>query len=101
MAKTLQGVAIDSNRFTYTEGKFVTEASDLSDKELYQQIYPDSADAGFPMRSVKTGARVWFGYSKEEKDREGDVTYWEFKPIPEDVRRFPQLRNVSVLVFND
>jgi hypothetical protein len=101
--KSIDTYAIDSTKFGFNHmsNTFFAEASDLKRHELYRQIYDDAADVGFAIRSVRTGKITRFYAAQVQKDREGDIIHWTFKVIPEDARRDPALRDLSVFVIND
>lgn len=57
---------------------------------IYSQIYDDACDMGFYIESHRTGRWVLFTLAHTQKDREGDVLFWEFK----------SQSGVTVTVFN-
>lgn len=68
---------------------------------LFQRIYPDAADVGFPMLSADSGKTAWFALDCEDRCNEGEVMGWQFVPTPEAIRENPGLAGVTVLVIND
>ena len=99
LLRTIHEVSTD--RFSYRNKMFTTEASLLRDLNCFGQIYDDAADVGFALRNPKTGESAVFAFEKDNIDRDGDVISWVFRPVSEYVRRNAALRNVSVVVFND
>jgi hypothetical protein len=79
-----------SNDFTYRQGKFIAEASDL-------QLPPGAAVREFEIRSAKTGAVVRFELAEVERDREGDVQYWIYMSEHLPIRQ----GRVTATIFND
>lgn len=47
--------------------------------QIYSRIYDDACDMGFYIESHRTGQRVLFTLTKVQKDREGEIMFWEFK----------------------
>jgi hypothetical protein len=95
--------AVDSRKFSYhaTKKTFFAEASDLYGHNLYQQVYDDAIDVGFAIRNYASGNIKRFYMATAHKDREGDITHWTFKLIAEDARKNPELKDLSVVIFND
>jgi hypothetical protein len=91
--------AVPSKHFSYKDGAFVCEASDL--KGIWngdKQIYDDACDVGIAIRSARTGAVVKFYHAETFKDREGDVTHWEYHSTADHARH---LLGLKVIIFND
>lgn len=57
---------------------------------IYSRIYEGACYMGFYIESHRTGQRVLFTLTHAQKDREGDVLFWEFK----------SQSGVTVTVFN-
>ena len=95
-------VAISSDRFTYNSRArcFVSEASDLHDCHL-QQLYPDACDVGFVMQSARTQTQAEYYLHHVHKDREGDITHWEYRPTSFSQRNVPNCVGTTVQIFND
>jgi hypothetical protein len=93
--------AVDSSCFSFKDGKFVAEASDIKGFTIDQQIYDDACDVGFGIRSAKTGKVVVYYLYNHDEDRDGDVTAWRFKPIEEHVRHNALAAKTEVIIFND
>jgi len=90
---------ISTDRFSYENGIFTAEASDLRD-EAYRlhRLYDDACDEGIALKNPRTGGIVRF-YLEEVVDRADELMAWIFRPIFEDKRRFPQI--VKLIVYND
>jgi hypothetical protein len=80
--------------------EFVADASDLGNFKL-DRIYPDACDMGFEMVSHRTGQSVKWYLMTEMYNGDGDITAWSFNLTPESARKYPDLANWVVLVFND
>jgi hypothetical protein len=98
--------ALPHEKFSYHKGCLVSEASTLGYMQLeavgelmFKQIYDDACDVGIAIRGKHHLIRFYL--SSQDKDAEGDVAGWRFKPIPEDARRHPECANTSVLIIND
>ncbi len=88
----------NSSLFTYHEGTFVAEASDLPEPE--SRVYNDSTDTGFWIRSKKTDQRVLFVLEKTMIDGEREVIGWEYRPdriLHADLHR----AGIRAIVYND
>jgi hypothetical protein len=60
----------------------LVEASDLDKGGLrvkWSQVWDDAADQGFYVRSERTGKRLLFTLSNEERDADHDVVTWTFR----------------------
>lgn len=92
--------SFDFNRETK---EFVAEISMLQHggKNPLGQLYDDACDQGFVMVSAKTNKLVDFYLSDTQRDAEGDVQYWEFKPSIRAVFYNKDLEGVTVIVLND
>ncbi len=93
------GHVYPSTAFSYDKASktFTSEISETRD--ILKQLWKDSADVGFGIRSKKTNNPVLFTLHKEHKDREGDITHWEFHVY--NPKRFPELNGLKATVFND
>ena len=86
-----------TSEFSYKNRVFTAEASDFSDgrfEAMFKQIFADACDQGFELTSSRTGKTIKITLVGAYRDREGDITHWEFIPY----------RNTSfdrVVVFND
>lgn len=100
------GQRVRSSEFTWNAATraFVTDASDYGHQaRLFARLYADACDVGFVLVSARTGeeAPFYLDESATERDGDGDVQSWTFRPIDAAVRRNPGLRGVVVRVFND
>lgn len=95
------GQVYSSNDFTYDASTkvFVGEISAVP--TVLREMYNDALDIGFAMRSAKTGRIAYFCIETAERDREGDMYRWTFKPTSDSIRRNPNLEGVVVAVYND
>jgi hypothetical protein len=75
------GTIYDSSWFQHDkEWKlFVSEISSV--REVLRQLWHDSMDLGFGIRSIKTGQIAYFTLLDMERDDEGDVTRFVFTPV--------------------
>lgn len=91
-----------SSQFQYNKDTrcFSAFASDLP-SPFMGRLYPDACDLGFEMVSVKTRASAKFFLAKEDKDPDLGVFSWTFQPDTETLRRSPNLKGSSVVIFND
>jgi len=94
---------ISSAWFTYNQSSqtFSTEISSLRPFNPMARMYDDAMDVGFLMRSSITGSEVEYVLTNEHKDRDNDVTHWEFHPSWESERKVPVCKGTSVKIFND
>jgi hypothetical protein len=83
---------ISSDRFTYSGGMFVIEASDLG---RLDRVYRDACDVGFTIVSARTGREVVFAEESPFRDGEGELLYTEFVSVT------PGHRGIKARVFND
>lgn len=97
---------LSTNLFMWHKHKrtFTAEASTLRDQHL-SRFFDDACDVGFIMQSERTGRRMGFILSGEQK-RDGDIIAWEF--IAYELRgrhgiQFPVGNRTSLrcIVFND
>lgn len=91
------GVVYPSSLFSYTKASknFTAEISIVP--AVLRQLFDDSLDIGFGIRSEKTGRVIYFTLVNAFKDDEGDYTHWEFEVY--DAR--DDVAGLSVTVFND
>jgi len=80
--------------------RLVADASDLGSSSPWTRLYDDACDAGLAVQTKK-GATVRFYLAEYERDADGDVTAWTFRPIPEDVRRHPACAKAELILIND
>ncbi len=93
------GVTYPSDLFRYAaEVKVFT--SKLSDTPaILRQLWSDSLDLGFGIRSRKTDRVVYFTLKKVEKNDEGDYLRWIFEIYNPNLD--PRLNGLSVIIYND
>lgn len=79
---------------------FATDVSVLERVgQVWDRIFPDSADQGFEVVSKQTGeTSTWFVTHTDV--REGEVQGWSLKPTIGTVAKLPQLRGARMLVVN-
>ena len=68
--------------------------------QILRQLWADSMDLGFAMRSHKTGQVAYFTLHQQEASPEGETLKWIFKPSEKSVERQPGLKGVFVHVYN-
>lgn len=96
------GPVFSSRQFSYDKKTktFSTEASSLGrGVSFLKQLWNDSADTGFGIKSEKTGEVALFTLQQEHRDREGDLTHWTFTVY--NPKRDSKLSGLKVVVFND
>lgn len=82
-------------RFSYDDSRktFYADISDLVGKgffsDLVRKLYDDAVDVGFGIMNNKTQKTVYFVFSHEETDGEGEVIRWHFTSIPNEVCSTP------------
>ena len=86
-----------TDEFSYKDRVFTAEASSIGHTRfgtMFSQVFDDACDEGFELTSARTGMKVKMTLAKIHRDREGDLTHWEF--IPYHNTSFDKL-----VVFND
>jgi hypothetical protein len=68
----------------------------MNGKTHYGQIYTDSADSGFWIKSENTGKLEAFRFV-EEKEQDGDLMFEVYEPINLNLRR----AGLRIVIFND
>lgn len=93
-------LAYGSDKFNYNPKSktFSAEASELGNGFL-KQIWGDSADRGFGIKSKKTGNVAIFTLTDEHKNADHEITHWEFSVY--NPKRDPQLNGLKAIVWND
>lgn len=78
----LQTPKISTRPFMYSpsDNTFVACASDLRGFRL-GRIYDDACDVGFTLISQRTGREIVFALAHEERDRDGDLRWEDFRPV--------------------
>lgn len=82
---------------------FLAEMADLQRDGVNPigQLFNDSADLGFVLVSMKTNLGLPFYLSDTQRDANGSIRYWEFKPAAYSVERDPSVDGVSVIILNN
>lgn len=91
------GVVYSSSLFSYTKStkNFTAEISMVP--AVLRQLFDDSLDIGFGIRSEKTGRIIYFTLVDGFKDEDGDYTFWNFEAY--DAR--DDVAGLTVTIFND
>ena len=96
---------ISTDRFLYSKETktFVASISDLGTTYVFDRIYSDAADEGLTLVSEKSGleATYYLDHTNFSNDADRELESWELKPTVETVRKHPQLRDTTILIFND
>jgi hypothetical protein len=71
----------DASIFSWNGNTGVAEMSDL-EAPGDAQVWDDSCDVGFILKSPKTGTEVLFTFVSEVKDAEGEVQAWIYQNTP-------------------
>lgn len=89
---------ISTRRFFYQKdaGLLTAEISDFGPGFGFGQVYDDACDEGLTLVSHKTGTEVTYGVEHVERDREGDLLYWDLRPADRKLDYLPTVR-----IFND
>ena len=93
------GTIYSSRNFTFLKDSkiFVGEISEV--REVLRQLWNDSMDLGFGIRSEKTGAVVFFTLVNTKRDEDGDILQWEFDVF--NPRQLPNLNGLTATILND
>src|SRR5271157_4913440 len=93
------GVIYSSDLFRYNAATkhFSSEISNTP--AVLRQLWGDSLDLGFGIRSKKTGHVVYFTLEKTKKDGDGAYLFWTFVIYNPDLDA--RLKGLSVTVYND
>lgn len=91
-----------SQQFDYDHdtNTFTAWASELGSR-MFGQLFEDACDVGLTIVSGRTGSISSFYISEEQRDDDNDISAWYLKPTNETVKRFPLLKDATVVVFND
>ena len=90
------GQVYDSSWFMHHKDDRLFTSEMSSTNRVLRQLWNDSMDLGFGMRSLKTGKVVYFTLLDIERDDEGDIRYWVFEPL----RPTEALQGYRVRVYN-
>ena len=93
------GITYSSRQFSYNKDRkmFVGNISEVPG--VLRQLWNDSMDVGFGIRSEKTGRVVYFTLDQAVKDDDGDVQYWSFTMF-----QYPEGLldgNITAVIFTD
>lgn len=72
MKNNLIGPRHSTDRFTYSYGVFVTEASDFGNAKIDGRLWADSCDIGFVMVSARTGKEEEFYLDRKIYSADGN-----------------------------
>ena len=91
---------VSTNRFDWLPKtrEFVAEASDLKDLVLWR-VYEDAADAGFGIKSAKTGKIEYLVETHNQESEEGELLWTEFRSIRDNRGAVEQ--GWKVVILND
>jgi len=76
------------------------DMSEIGDSSFIQ-IYPDACDVGIMLTSHKTGITTRWFHESTHRGNENEINFWELCPVPEDVRKFPNLADWVIRIWND
>jgi hypothetical protein len=93
------GVVFDSKRFTYVKNlkMFVGDISETP--EVLRQLWNDSMDLGFGIRSHKTNRVVYFTLKHMLRGDEDEITGWVFDVY--NPTAHPDLVGLTATIYND
>lgn len=100
LSSNVIGTVYSSKLFTYDKNAniFVSEISLVP--EIFRQLFATEFETGFVLHSEKTKKYAFFCISKIQKNSSNEVEFWEFLPMENSIREFPQLNSCKVRVFN-
>ena len=87
---------VNANIFTFHDGKFTTEMSDLPKSFEISRVYDDAWDGGFASINHETGNVCVFRLESIDHDPEGDIEGWQFSCI-----KPTRLTHLKALIIND
>lgn len=98
-------VTVTSSKFDYNPATkmFFAEMSmfDHEKIDLLETLYPETGEKGFKMLSAKTNKQIDFVLELVDREADGDLRGWIFKPSVGDIFSNPELAKVKVMVVND
>lgn len=98
------GSRITSSAFGYNKSakRFSADMSEICQGGIdpLDQLYHDESTKGFVMVSAKTGDQAEFWLYHTEREADGDLRYWVFKPSAMTCIRNKDMANVTVTIFN-
>jgi hypothetical protein len=85
------------------KGQLVGEASEMGIRPGHQweRLYDDACDVGIALQSHKTGVTTRWYLLDTERDAEGDITCWKFRPCSESARKSPEIAAYTLVILND
>lgn len=89
-------------QFTVSGKTLIGEASEMENRHL-EKIYDDACDVGFSVR-LNSGNVVTFVMTEPFNTGEGEdveLAGWNYEPVSEDVRKFPECTGMTAKIFND
>ena len=92
--------SIHFNRSDEDPNTITAFASDLCRGHPLVRVYNDACDEGFFIRGEKTGNRVLFALWHEET-KDGDVRWWELRPMRSSHKLNDDTKAMKVIVWND
>jgi hypothetical protein len=96
----IQGIAINSDRFTWDKGIGICEMSDLRDVQFHQ-VWNDACDVGFSVASSRTGKIVTFVETAECRE-DGEIVNWTFRSLNARTGRVDTTTDrLTITVLND
>lgn len=103
-------MAFSTELFGYSDHLklFTVDISQLQcaspNRQVFERIYPDSADQGIRLISHKTGIETaWFVShvdTQPDSDGSADIVGWNLQPTIETKTLVPALRNARLLIVN-
>jgi len=95
--QTLDHIAISKFTYVGSTNSLVTEISDLGNFKP-GQIYDDACDEGF---IIDGNYGSFVVYLSETVRNETEIVSWKFKAINEFVKFRPELKDLTIIIFND
>ena len=80
--------------------KFSAECSELPNP-FYDELYDDAHTVGVILFNPKTNTKIPFFFIGVKRDRDQDITSWEFKVSDCALAKRPDLEGLTLTVFND
>lgn len=85
--------------YNQADRELVADISDLGPNPFWQ-VYCDAIDQGITILSHHTGTQATFVVYHVEV-REGDVLYWDLKPIATTLKYAPSVADLRIRIYND
>lgn len=95
------GAVYNSTQLTYCKKEkcFVGEISEIP--KVLRQLWNDSLDIGFGIRSAKTDNVAFFTLVEISNNGEGETLFWVFEPTDKSIAANPALLAHKVFIYND